>query len=100
MVPERKVSCQPSPAHFHIPVIDPKGIHEDGVRRREIVEQMCNASETWGFFQAVNHGISKNVMEGMVEGVKGFHEEKNEVKMEYYTRDTKKKVTYTSNSLL
>jgi hypothetical protein len=24
----------------------------------------------------VNHGISKNVMEGMVEGVKGFHEEK------------------------
>jgi isopenicillin N synthase-like dioxygenase len=37
---------------------------------------MCKASETWGFFQVVNHGISKNVMEGMVEGVKGFHEEK------------------------
>ncbi|KAJ6877151.1 hypothetical protein NC651_030015 [Populus alba x Populus x berolinensis] len=44
---------------------DLKGIHEDGVRRREIVEQMCNASETWVFFQAVNHGISKNFMEGM-----------------------------------
>nr|TKR71296.1 hypothetical protein D5086_0000302070 [Populus alba] len=91
VVPEREVSCQPSPAHFHIPAIDLKGIHEDGVRRREIVEQMCNASETWGFFQVVNHGISKNVMEGMVEGVKGFHEEKNQVNMEYYTRDTKKK---------
>lgn len=61
---------------FRIPVIDLKGIHEDDVRRREIVEQMCKASETWGFFQVVNHGISKNVMEGMVEGVKGFHEEK------------------------
>ncbi|XP_034908120.1 deacetoxyvindoline 4-hydroxylase [Populus alba] len=92
VVPEREVSCQPSPAHFHIPAIDLKGIHEDGVRRREIVEQMCNASETWGFFQVVNHGISKNVMEGMVEGVKGFHEEKNQVNMEYYTRDTKKKL--------
>ncbi|KAH8491149.1 hypothetical protein H0E87_023331 [Populus deltoides] len=91
VVLESEVSCQPSPAHFHIPVIDLKGIHEDDVRRREIVEQMCNASETWGFFQVVNHGISKNVMEGMVRGVKGFHEEKNEVKMEYYTRDTKKK---------
>jgi len=100
VVLESEVSCQPSPAHFHIPVIDLKGIHEDDVRRREIVEQMCNASETWGFFQVVNHGNSKNVMEGMVQGVKGFHKEKNEVKMEYYTRDTKKKVTCTSNSLL
>uniref|UniRef100_A0A3N7HKT3 Non-haem dioxygenase N-terminal domain-containing protein n=1 Tax=Populus trichocarpa TaxID=3694 RepID=A0A3N7HKT3_POPTR len=100
VVLESEVSCQPSPAHFHIPVIDLKGIHEDDVRRREIVEQMCKASETWGFFQVVNHGISKNVMEGMVQGVKGIHKEKNEVKMEYYTRDTKKNVTCTSNSLL
>ncbi|KAJ6384290.1 hypothetical protein OIU78_027571 [Salix suchowensis] len=39
-------------------------------------------------------------MEGMIEGVRGFHEEKNEVKKEYYTRDVKKKVTYTSNTLI
>ncbi|KAL9379214.1 hypothetical protein Peur_027696 [Populus x canadensis] len=76
VVLESEVSCQPSPAHFHIPVIDLKGIQEDDIRRRENVEQMCNASETWGFFQVVNHGISKNVMEGMVQGVKGFHEER------------------------
>ncbi|CAK7341087.1 unnamed protein product [Dovyalis caffra] len=100
VVPESEVSCQPSPADFQIPVIDLKGIHEDDARRRKIVDQIRNASETWGFFQVVNHGISKDVMEGMIEGVKRFHEEKNKVKKEYYTRDTKKKVTYTSNSLL
>eukprot|EP00258_Populus_trichocarpa_P023578 XP_024439597.1 1-aminocyclopropane-1-carboxylate oxidase homolog 3 [Populus trichocarpa] len=61
VVLESEVSCQPSPAHFHIPVIDLKGIHEDDVRRREIVEQMCKASETWGFFQVVNHGKSSKL---------------------------------------
>lgn len=100
VVPENVVSSQPTPAHLQIPVIDLKDTHGDPVRHEKVIQEIRSALEIWGFFQVVNHGVSKDIMEGMIEGVRGFHEEKNEVKKEYYTRDVKKKVTYTSNTLI
>ncbi|KAJ0093392.1 hypothetical protein Patl1_25153 [Pistacia atlantica] len=76
---------------LQVPLIDLGGKHE------EIVDQVRSASETWGFFQVVNHGIPLNVFEGMVEGVVKFHEQDVEVKKEWYTRDVKRKVTFNSN---
>ncbi|KAL0005377.1 hypothetical protein SO802_012938 [Lithocarpus litseifolius] len=80
-------------AHLQIPEIDLKGIHEGGLRRKQItIEEIRHASETWGFFEIVNHGISEDVMEDMIKGIRRFHEQPIEVKREYYTQDMNKKV--------
>ncbi|KAG7996808.1 hypothetical protein I3843_01G179700 [Carya illinoinensis] len=82
---------------FTIPVIDFEGIEEDVTKRKEVVEAVRDASETWGFFQVVNHGIPVGVLEEMKEGVRRFYEQDTEIKKEYYTRDLMKAVAYNSN---
>ncbi|KAL4285344.1 hypothetical protein GQ457_16G029750 [Hibiscus cannabinus] len=82
--------------HASVPVIDLEGAKEDPGTRREIVEKVRNASESWGFFQIVNHGIPVSVMEDMKAGAARFFEQDLEVKKKFYTRDTKK-VVYNSN---
>lgn len=79
-----------------VPVVDMGGI-ERCDRRREIVEQVRAASEEWGFFQAMNHGIPTEVLEEMMEGIRRFNEADGEVKKEYYSRDLEKKVKFSSN---
>ena len=44
-----------------------KGIHEGGLRRKQIIEEIQHASETWGFFEIVNHGISEDVMNNQLK---------------------------------
>lgn len=81
-----------------IPVIDLGGLKiEDSVKRKEIVERVREASETWGFFQIVNHGIPESVLEEMKDGVRRFHEQDTEVKKRFYTRDPTKPLVYNSN---
>ncbi|PIA42024.1 hypothetical protein AQUCO_02100099v1 [Aquilegia coerulea] len=83
--------------HFAIPVIDLEGVNSNSSRHSEIVERVGLASKTWGFFQVVNHGIPLDVLQEMIEGVRNFNEQPKEVKSEYYTRDSTKKVVYNSN---
>lgn len=87
----------PTPTQFSIPVIDLDGIHRDPALRRRIVDEVREASERWGFFQVVNHGIPISVLEEMKEGVRRFYEEDEEVKRKYYTRDITRKLVYNSN---
>ena len=66
--------------------------------RAKIIDQVREACENWGFFQAVNHGIPASVLEEMIDGIRGFHEQDTQVKKEYfYKRDFKEKVSYFSN---
>ncbi|KAG5514555.1 hypothetical protein RHGRI_035831 [Rhododendron griersonianum] len=65
--------------------------------REEIVNEISKASETWGFFQMVNHGIPVGVMEEMIGGIKRFHEQPREVKTEWYSRDVKQRVRFYCN---
>ncbi|XP_069145167.1 1-aminocyclopropane-1-carboxylate oxidase homolog [Solanum lycopersicum] len=92
--PESSNTCE---TQFSFPVIDLEGMNEDPIKHKEIVEKVRNASETWGFFQVVNHGIPKSVLEGMLQGTREFFEQDIEVKKQYYTRDMTRKVVHSSN---
>ncbi|CAL5416422.1 unnamed protein product [Camellia sinensis] len=74
---------------FSIPVIDFEGIDTDSGLRREIVEKILDSCANWGFFQVINHGIPVSVMDGMIDGVRRFHEQDIEVRKQYYFRDGK-----------
>lgn len=78
-----------------IPIIDLSGI--SGASRFEIINKIRDASENWGFFQIINHGIPRNVMEEVINGVRGFHELDFEVKEKFYSRDHNKSFKYNSN---
>lgn len=87
-----------SKTHYNFPIIDLDGINDlVGNKRKEIVDRVCEASENWGFFQVVNHGVPNGVMEEMLEGVRRFYEQETEAKKEWYTRDVNKAVVYNSN---
>ncbi|KAK3043425.1 hypothetical protein RJ639_002004 [Escallonia herrerae] len=83
-------------ADIQVPVIDLSGI-ERLDRRKEIVNEIKTAAVKWGFFQVVEHGIPIGVLEGMIDGVRKFHEQDVEAKKEFYTRDNKNKVRFDSN---
>ncbi|XP_059448773.1 1-aminocyclopropane-1-carboxylate oxidase homolog 1-like [Corylus avellana] len=92
-----KTSVLSGDTHSSIPVIDLEGIDKDVTKRKEIVERLGEASETWGFFQVVNHAIPVSVLEEMKEGVRRFFEQDDEVRKELYTRDLTRKLVYNSN---
>ncbi|KAI3980022.1 hypothetical protein MKX01_042676 [Papaver californicum] len=79
---------------FQTPVIDLQGID---YRRNEIIDEIRNASMTWGFFQLVNHGIPIGVTNEMIQGIRRFHEGDIEVKKRLYVKDLSQKVQYDSN---
>ncbi|KAL3532111.1 hypothetical protein ACH5RR_005632 [Cinchona calisaya] len=83
----------------NFPIIDLQGMidYEAPVKRKEIVEKVRDASETWGFFQVVNHGIPCGVLDEMIDGVRRFYEQETEVKKQWYTPDPSKRVVYNSN---
>ncbi|KAI6693472.1 hypothetical protein NL676_021182 [Syzygium grande] len=80
-----------------IPVVDLEGAHEDPGKRGEMIRRVGRACEDWGFFQVVNHGIGDGVLSGIIDGVRRFHEQGSEVKMELYSRDQSKKVLFNTN---
>ncbi|GMN20189.1 hypothetical protein TIFTF001_043027 [Ficus carica] len=85
-------------SQLSVPVVDLRGLTtESSAKRKEIVERVREASEKWGFFQIVNHGIPKSVLEEMKYDVRWFYEQATEVKKESYARDPTKTVMYNSN---
>ncbi|XP_021290484.1 1-aminocyclopropane-1-carboxylate oxidase homolog 1-like [Herrania umbratica] len=90
---EEPNSCQ---KNIEAPIIDLNNI-EEGSRRKEIVDDVRIASEKWGFFLVINHGIPLSVLDEMIDGVRMFNEQDVEVKKEVYSRDTRKKVRFNTN---
>lgn len=81
---------------LNVPVIDMKEIHDSG-RRSRVVEEIGRAAGSIGFFQMVNHGVTKEILEAMVEAVRRFHEQPVEAKMELYSRNGGGGVRFYSN---
>ncbi|KAJ8765202.1 hypothetical protein K2173_011462 [Erythroxylum novogranatense] len=92
-----KSSVPADDTNFRFPIIDLTGVTKDSSIRKEITENIRHASETWGFFLVVNHGIPLSVVEDMKDGVRRFYEQDIELKRKFYTRDYKKKIIYNSN---
>ncbi|CAN0904341.1 1-aminocyclopropane-1-carboxylate oxidase homolog [Linum grandiflorum] len=83
---------------FIVPIIDLEGAVRDPDKRRQIVNQVRDASSNWGFFQVVNHGISESILDEIKAGNHRFHEFDVETKKEFYTRDViANKIIYNSN---
>ncbi|CAJ2664923.1 1-aminocyclopropane-1-carboxylate oxidase homolog 1-like [Trifolium pratense] len=80
-----------------VPTIDLVDIHQDPTTRKIVVEKIREASEKWGFFQIVNHGIEVSVLDEMKNGVIRFFEQDSEVKRELYSREPSRPFIYTSN---
>ncbi|XP_074281796.1 1-aminocyclopropane-1-carboxylate oxidase homolog [Silene latifolia] len=90
---EHEIPC----VNLQVPVISLQGIESKDVRDK-IVKQVLHASEKWGFFQVVDHGIPLEVLEKTLQGNQMFHEQDVEVKKMFYSRgDLMKCVVYGSN---
>ncbi|KAM7259092.1 hypothetical protein ACFE04_014833 [Oxalis oulophora] len=72
---------------LNVPVIDLKGLDNDHMRK-EIVNEIREAAETWGICQLINHGVPVDVIDSVLEGVIKFHEQPPEVKNEFTPSDT------------
>ncbi|XP_020095765.1 1-aminocyclopropane-1-carboxylate oxidase homolog 1-like [Ananas comosus] len=84
-------------ANLQVPVVDLGGVAADPARRAAAAAAAGGAAEALGLFHVVNHGVPQQVLDEMLERVRGFHEEGVEVKGEYYTRDLSRKVVYNCN---
>ncbi|CAN0886259.1 1-aminocyclopropane-1-carboxylate oxidase homolog 11 [Linum grandiflorum] len=78
----------------NVPLIDLSSSEE------EVVKQIREAAETWGFFLIVNHGMAPEVMDGLLADSRRFHELPGEEKMQFYSRDATMPVRYVSNGTL
>ncbi|KAL2530325.1 1-aminocyclopropane-1-carboxylate oxidase-like protein 1 [Forsythia ovata] len=84
-------------SNIQVPIIDLRGFKTDDDHRKKIINDLKQASKDCGFFQVLNHGIPLSVLDGMIDGIRRFHEQDAEIKKEFYSRDRIKKVKYASN---
>ncbi|KAM3357064.1 deacetoxyvindoline 4-hydroxylase [Capsicum galapagoense] len=95
--PPDELEQELSRCRLQVPVVDLSGIKNQD-ERKKIVDAIKEASERWGFFQLINHEVPSSVMEGMIDGIRKFHEQDVELKKEYYSRDRGiRRVRYESN---
>ncbi|CAM8987820.1 unnamed protein product [Rhodiola kirilowii] len=96
--PDDNIQVAPPHAHFEFPLINLEAVKTDPLKRKSVVEEVRAASESWGFFHVINHGICKDLLEEMISGVRRFFEMDDDVRKGWYTRgDFSRKVIYNSN---
>ena len=92
-----KSTSSSSFSSIHIPVIDLSNL-DSPHHRPKIVDQIREASKTWGFFQVINHGVALSVLEETVNAVKSFHDQPHQVKAKISVGEERRGVVYTSNN--
>ncbi|MQM21137.1 hypothetical protein Taro_054173 [Colocasia esculenta] len=97
--PEVQASIEHQPEHgapLQVPIIDLSAVADERTRR-EAVEQIGRAAESWGFFQVVGPGVPDRVLDEMLVGVRRFNEGNPQEKAALYSRDPARKVRFSSN---
>ncbi|KAG6393406.1 hypothetical protein SASPL_147647 [Salvia splendens] len=82
---------------LEFPLLDLEGVADDPIKRKAVVDAARVASETWGFFQVINHGIPEVVLDEMIGGVRRFFGLDDEERKKWYTRDANARFVYNSN---
>jgi isopenicillin N synthase-like dioxygenase len=73
ILPSDRRPSRPLQVHQSLPVIDLAGL-EDIDQRFKIVRQLAQASQEWGFFQIINHGIPLSLLESVKRVSQEFYE--------------------------
>ncbi|KAJ1377328.1 Oxoglutarate/iron-dependent dioxygenase [Sesbania bispinosa] len=78
--------------NLHLPIIDFSDLL--GPNRPQVLQDLANACEQYGFFQVVNHGISDDVMKSMMDVSGRFFDLPFEERAKYMTADMRAAVRY------
>lgn len=76
---------EPTEPSLKLPVVDLEQLR--GPSRREAIASIANACERYGFFQVVNHGVTRGVAEGMVDAGRRFFGMPFEERAKYMSAD-------------
>ncbi|KAK9013428.1 hypothetical protein V6N11_041437 [Hibiscus sabdariffa] len=95
--PETRPGNLTVPTCKTIPVIDLG--KAEGRNRTRIVQQICKASEEYGFFQVVNHGVPEDLMKESMDVLKEFFEMPAEDKAVLYSEDPRNRCRLSTSSV-
>ncbi|XP_024534841.1 protein DMR6-LIKE OXYGENASE 2 [Selaginella moellendorffii] len=87
-----RVQSSVLPPGGEVPIVDLREL--DGSDRGRIVEAVARASEEWGFFQVINHGVEAATIHEMVEVAKEFFAMPVEDRMEIFSADLFKRTRF------
>ncbi|KAL3517691.1 hypothetical protein ACH5RR_020280 [Cinchona calisaya] len=71
----------------------------EGLNRAEIIQQIIKASQEFGFFQVINHGVSENLMEDTISVFQEFFGMPAEYKASFYSNDINQSCRIYSSTL-
>ncbi|KAM3335104.1 hypothetical protein ACQJBY_029492 [Aegilops geniculata] len=80
-----------------LPVIDLQGALGDG--RRQVIGEIMEAGKEFGFFQALNHGVGEDVIQGFREAAAEFFRMPAEAKLKHYSNEHNKHCRVFSGSV-
>ncbi|KAL2556914.1 2-oxoglutarate (2OG) and Fe(II)-dependent oxygenase superfamily protein [Forsythia ovata] len=95
--PDRRPGENVFPVCKNVPVIDLE--KAEGLDRVETIQQILNASQEFGFFQVINHGVSESLMDDTMSVFKEFYGMPAEYKAGFYSNDINKSCRIYSSTL-